>query len=514
MKTRLLTLLIVLAAFSSTIQAAGKPQIAAPEVTSTTTNSATLLIGINANVAQTTVTIQYNTSGNFFDPLTTVNVGVTSGIVNYAPTISGLGSNTTYHFRVRASNFYGDTYSTASSFITKSGLPPTISAITVSPLSDTKATVNFNIDANNNGTVKYDVLVSTSSNFTGVDIGANVPTTAGGVVSKSILGLTPSTQYYYKIIAKSGVEDAQRSDSYVQNFTTPAFVAPTLLYDFKFDNSYSNEPSGTDNVSAVYSFESNAGTSFTTDRHENATGAIRIQNTGVAGILNGLPYGKASRTVSLWAKMNTLRVDYNMLFTYGAQSNKNAFGAGLGSGVMYAFGYNNNFSKATTYTVDEWYHFAITFDGDSAKLFKNGVFVGGEPRPEWNTLSNNNTFKLGTGPGGELFFDGAFDDLKIYDKELTNAQVLSLYQSNVIASNKSINAPSLNYKVYPNPATEIIGFESAAENATKEIYTLQGNKVLLTNENTVSIAHLPAGIYLVKITTADNKTAMSRFMKK
>jgi len=67
--------------------------------------------------------------------------------------------------------------------------------------------------------------------------------------------------------------------------------------------------------------------------------------------------------------------------------------------------------------------------------------------------------------------------------------------------------------VYPNPATDMIRFANVAENTIKEIYTLQGNKVMATTENNVSIANLPAGLYLIKVTTSDNKTATSKFRK-
>lgn len=506
-----LNLLLLLAAILGTLNTsfaattAGRPQIAAAEVTSRTTNSATFLIGINANVAQTTVTIQYNTSGNFFDPLQTAQVGVTSGMVNYTPTITGLQPNTTYYFRVRASNFYGDSYSGTFNTKTFSDLPPTISNITVNNIGDNKATLSFGITTSN-GAVKYDILVNTNGNFLGQDIGTNVPTTNGGTISKLITGLLPNTLYYYKIIAKSGPNSERRTDSSIQNFTTAAVRPPALIAEFKFDNSYNSEANN-------LSFSSNAGTSFTTDRNENATGAIRIVNTGSTATIPNLPYGNTDRSVSLWAKANSMRADYNMLFSYGAGSASSSFGGGFNAAQAIALGYNNNYHAATTNTANTWYHFVFTYNSITTNVYKNGALLGGLDR-NWNTLSNADLFKIGVGVGGELWFDGAIDDLKIFDKELSAAQVLSLYQNNVLTSTKNIRNNNLNINIHPNTVSDKVVFENVSETTQKAVYNLQGVRVLESHENSIAVSHLPAGIYIVKFSLADNAVGYGRFIKK
>lgn len=462
--------------------AAGKPQISAAEVTSKTTNSATFLIGINANVAQTTVTIQYNTSGNFTDPILTAQVGVTTGLVNYTPTITGLQSGTTYYFRVRATNFYGESYSASFNTTTLSGLPPSINNISVSNIKDKQTTINFDISTTN-GTVKYDVLVNTSGNFLGQDIGTDAPTTDGGSVSKTITSLNPITKYYYKIIAKSGTDGSQIANSNINNFTTIAESALVLIAEFKFENGYNSE-------SGNMSFTSNSGTSFTTDRNENATGAIRIVNTGATAIIPNLPYSNDERTVSLWAQVNTLRQDYNMLFSYGISSLSNSFGGGLNPTQAMAFGYNNNHNVANANTANTWYHFVFTYNGTTSKIYKNGVLVGSMDKT-WNTISNNNLFKIGVGINGELWFDGAIDDLKIYNKELNSTDIASLYVNNVITSIEDITTENI-LNAYPNPFSSEINFTGYAE-----LYDVLGAKVA-EGTNVINVANITEGVYVLK----------------
>ena len=101
-------------------------------------------------------------------------------------------------------------------------------------------------------------------------------------------------------------------------------MAQTPVYSFPFDNSYSaSVGTGT--------FTSNTGTSFTADRNGNANSAVSINNTGLSATLAGLPYGSAARSVSMWVKLNAMRVDYNYLYTYGTGTNGGYDGASIRS---------------------------------------------------------------------------------------------------------------------------------------------------------------------------------------
>jgi hypothetical protein len=54
--------------------------------------------------------------------------------------------------------------------------------------------------------------------------------------------------------------------------------------------------------------------------------------------------------------------------------------------------------------------------------------------------------------------------------------------------------------VYPNPAGDVltVGANNDLPLQRVEIYTLSGTLVLVSNETTINIGHLPTGIYVVK----------------
>lgn len=79
--------------------------------------------------------------------------------------------------------------------------------------------------------------------------------------------------------------------------------------------------------------------------------------------------------------------------------------------------------------LEEW-HFAVqTYDGDSVILYINGVNVA---FAETTTSSDKaDQFMIGAGRSqgqiGAYFFDGAIDDIRVYNRELTLCEIEELY---------------------------------------------------------------------------------------
>jgi len=68
--------------------------------------------------------------------------------------------------------------------------------------------------------------------------------------------------------------------------------------------------------------------------------------------------------------------------------------------------------------------------------------------------------------------------------------------------------------VYPNPTNDILYFKTDKIIKGIEIYTLTGQKLLtLTNHNIVDLSELVNGVYMAKITTADNQIINKRIIK-
>lgn len=513
MKTKLLLLAILLMTnfFSTKASTQYVPILGAINLNLVTDNYVGFTISIIINGGGKANTyVQHNTSNAWLAPLATTKIGAPNASTTLSGSIGGLTPGTVYYIRVYSANTDGTTTSQVimiTTINTLSGLAPVISNISATDIKDTKANVNFTLNAQNNGTVSYNVQYSTDANFGAGSVSTTaIKTTTGATLTETITGLTASTQYYYKVVATSGVNNAQSTTSPVNTFTTLEVQPLTAIAEFKFDNSYTSESSN-------ISFAQNNGTSFTADRHGNATGAININNAGTTATIADLPYGSASRSISVWAKTNVLNNQINYIFHYGNSANGNGLAFRPGT-ILFFANAAANLEIANTITNNTWVHYVCTYDGTTAKVYKNGILLSSGAKT-FNTVSSLNIFKLGlTEDGFSNYFNGAIDDLKIYDVELTQTQVTALYTNNALTSNKALKYNDYKISVYPNPASDRIVFENGAENTHKAIFNLQGAKLAETVENNISVKHLPSGIYIVKFTTADGQKGYSKFTKK
>ena len=380
----------------------------------------------------------------------------------------------------------------------------TAPAITAISASASTSAINYSLNANNGATtsiVKYGLTSGNLSNqVTGFSATGNTVTPSSVIINS----LSPSTQYFYQIEATNA---AGTTLSAVGNFITTATpVAVVPIAEYSFNNTYNN-------VNGNTPFASNTGTSFVTGRDGvTANGALNINNTGATATITGLPYGNAARTISFWAKTNVLIGGaYNMTFSYGQGSDSNAFGASFGNIVCELFGYANNVSVNSSNTNNTWYHFVYVYDGTSAKIYKNGVLLTTVAKT-WNTINNSNIFKLGIGVGNEYLFNGAIDDLKIYNVALTDTQVTSLYTNNTLSS-QDFNQNNLEVSLYPNPVKDILNIVTETELQSVEIYNLQGQKVKTSTTKQTNVSDLASGIYMVRIQDENNGVATKKIVK-
>jgi hypothetical protein len=137
-------------------------------------------------------------------------------------------------------------------------------------------------------------------------------------------------------------------------------------------------------------------------------------------------------SIQLWARANAIQADKTGLFASGGTANKlNTFQIdwNISGGYRFSAGasgssFARNFGPAST---TEFQHLVVTRDATNVyRLYRNGVQVA------TGTYAGTVQFDLarwGANRGGDLRYNGAIDDLRIWVRPLTADEVAAIYAS-------------------------------------------------------------------------------------
>jgi hypothetical protein len=174
----------------------------------------------------------------------------------------------------------------------------------------------------------------------------------------------------------------------------------------------------------------------------NASGKYRqslvITNTAFVNASNYIYYPTpaypSTFTVMTWIKFNTIGVDNQYFFQIsgsGPAGIAYVISLGLSNNINFRIGdvsnTNRTIASSAVIAAGQWYHVAAIIDGYNQTLYVNGVISAG-PTP-CNTLGiSYYNIRLGGDTGlPRVLVNGELDDLRIFDRALTSAQVQSIY---------------------------------------------------------------------------------------
>jgi uncharacterized protein (TIGR02145 family) len=227
---------------------------------------------------------------------------------------------------------------------------------------------------------------------------------------------------------------------------TGLISAQSIVAYYPF-NGNANDVSG-NNINPTYI---GTGVTLTTDRFGNANKAYYFDGTtgpnySITGSYmrlpaNALPAG--NRTISLWFNTNDVSNRPGLLGYGGNGSCGTTLLMGLnvsGAGQFHVQGHCGNNTAAYAYgsvPINNWYHWVLTIDGSTQKIYVNGVLKSTDNTFSGTTATAGVDFALGAithsnglSPYTDVnvgFFQGKLDDVRIYDSAMTDAQVMDLY---------------------------------------------------------------------------------------
>jgi len=260
------------------------------------------------------------------------------------------------------------------------------------------------------------------------------------------LGENDKVRVYYKNYKdKIGIEHALGgivvSDEICGDDDISSFVA---YYPFNGDAS---DETGNGNDGTVY------GATLTTDRFGNADSAYYFDGSNDwIEVADDDSLDLIEFTVSAWYRVETGSSESrNMILIKGGRSTD-----GNGSDLNYnlttiesldtldtwlirgGFEESDGTDHAvlTDYNYDSeiWYFVAITYDSQKVNLYIDGDFYGSTPT---TAMPNNNVYPLLIGrstdpvyPSNKYWFKGVLDEVRIYNRALSESEILDLYNLN------------------------------------------------------------------------------------
>jgi phosphodiesterase/alkaline phosphatase D-like protein len=253
---------------------------------------ATLNGTVNPNNDSTTVTFEYGTTTSYGTTVTADQSPVTgSSNMLVSKGITGLTTNTTYHYRVVGQNGAGTSNGVDMTFTTGTNTP-TAATNAASGISTSGATLNGTVNANGaSTTVTFEYGTSTAYGKTTTADQSPVTGSNDTAVTSTISGLIGSTTYHYRVVAQNAFGTTAGSD---MTFLT-AGSAPNAITDAATSVSSTtatlNGTVNAQNDSTTVTFEYGTTTAYGTTITATPSPVTGNTDTAVSSTLTGLTQG-------------------------------------------------------------------------------------------------------------------------------------------------------------------------------------------------------------------------------
>jgi hypothetical protein len=198
--------------------AASSPSVVTGAATKVADNSAVLNGTVNPNGSGTTYYFQWGLTNAYGVNGPAHGAGGGTKGVSVAQDAGSLIPGTTYHYRLVATNRYGESAGADRTFTTTGHPPPNATTGPASALSATGATLNGVISPNGQAT-SYTFEYGLTTSYGYETYGATVPASSTTIdVSSQLQGLTPGKIFHYRVVASH--DNAPTSYGADQTFMT------------------------------------------------------------------------------------------------------------------------------------------------------------------------------------------------------------------------------------------------------------------------------------------------------
>jgi fibronectin type 3 domain-containing protein len=157
-----------------------------------------------------------------------------------------------------------------------------------------------------------------------------------------------------------------------------------------------------------------------------------------------------------------------------------------------------------------WYHLVGTYDGDTLRAYVNGVLMTANTAPSGNPSFESLPLEIGAHAGAPQYFNGVVDDVRIYRRALSAAEIAALAQPDptppsavTLTANTVGQAVSLSWTAATDPESGIGGYRIFRGTVAG------GSKALITSVSGATLSYLdgstgPATTYYYQVSAVNN----------
>ncbi|MCX6165848.1 MAG: LamG domain-containing protein, partial [Ignavibacteriae bacterium] len=236
-------------------------------------------------------------------------------------------------------------------------------------------------------------------------------------------------------------------------------------------NGNANDSSVNHNNGTVYN------ATITTDRFGNPNSAYSFNGTNAYIVASANTLPSTVRSISLWFYANNV-TSHPVLFAYGGNGN-----CAQGTSFMMALNVANSNKYSTishcsikdvnapytTPPINQWMHWVVVANGTSTKFYLNGLLYKDSAVVYNNTYTPSTNLAFGTGVGWNGiapysdanigYLNGKLDDIRIYNRELSISEILSLYSNQWTLINNGLPSPQNVIAITSNSAYLFAGLD-------------------------------------------------------
>lgn len=264
----------------------------------------------------------------------------------------------------------------------------------------------------------------------------------------------------------------------------------------------------------------NSGSSSTNNVFTVANKAMNFSNP--TSVVN--QYATHASTANLnFTQAQDFSIDYNVYFlgpyihpggTYDNGLNYGGYGMffwATNGFLQMQFSFMNG-SVGTTngaLNYNTWYHITAVRNGSFLKIYINGVLNAtnnvGSTIPNYTNVvpTSGAMFFNGYSPPRYNGLNGKIDEFRIYNRVLTDNEILALYQFTTLGT-EDFSSQKNKFILYPNPSKNYVKFISNLDLNGKRysVIDFSGKTIFhgtFRDETLIDVRELPNGLYILKV---------------